>query len=466
MAEVKLTINGQTLTADSGDTILAAAARNGIHIPSLCFLKDCNEIAACRICVVEVTGMRGVVPACVTKVREGMEVQTESDRVRTARRTTLDMLCQHHRIICDQCSRYSDCEFHALCREYGISERDYNPYVMDADKDESAAHLVRDTSKCVLCQRCVAACQQQGMDIIGVFNRGWNKKIAPPKPLAETGCVGCGQCVVSCPTGALSVKDDTALLRNIIRQKRKQVVAVVAPEVGADFGTLFYEEHPEDNTGKIAALLRRLGVKRVYSAVPGQKALAAGEAAELANRQAAGDPLPMISAASPVVVNLVQKHYPQLAENLSRQGTLQAVCGDMARAAYAAETGVPESEILAVYISSDVSGKTETREGLMTLTTYELAAMFRRACVSRFTAMKVWRKQLENEALDPLPEVDGGEIAAESPSDSLAAVRKDLDAVADGSWQGNYIPGWSGARGGAPRRTSGGSLFALESKKS
>ncbi len=427
MAEVKLTINGQEITASSDDTILTAAAKNGITIPTLCFMKDCNQIAACRICVVEVTGRRGVVPSCVTKVAEGMEVQTESERIQKARRITLDMLCKNHRMICDQCSRYSDCEFHALCRRYGISERDYNPYVMDADKDESAPHLVRDTSKCVLCQRCVAACHEQGMDIIAVFNRGRNKKVAPPLPLAQTGCVGCGQCVAACPTGALSVKDDTAELRNIIRQKKKQVVAVVAPGVGEGFAKLFYEKEPEDHLGKIAAMLRKLGVQRVYPETAAKAALFAAERVELETRKETGAALPMISEMSPAVVNLVEKHYPQFKENLSGKGTLQAMCANLARKAYADERGMPMEDILAVYISNDLSGKTEQTDGLMTLTTYELAAMFRRACVSRFTAMKVWREQLADEPLDSLV----GALADESP-DSPAGVPADepLDSSA------------------------------------
>ncbi|NTV74823.1 MAG: hypothetical protein HGA66_11515 [Holophaga sp.] len=154
-------LNGMDAQAPVGSTILEAARLNDIAIPTLCYLKDKNCIAACRVCVVEVKGARGHVPSCVTVISPGMEILTDSPEVTESRRRTLDLLCANHRMDCEHCSRYSDCELHALLRQFGIDERNYNPYAMEPELDESSAHLVRDRSKCVLCRRCVAACRDQ-----------------------------------------------------------------------------------------------------------------------------------------------------------------------------------------------------------------------------------------------------------------------------------------------------------------
>lgn len=438
-------INGANYPADTNDTILETAKKNGVSIPSLCFLKDCNQIAACRMCVVEVTGMRGLPAACVTKIRDGMEIFTDTDRVKKARRTILDNLASHHRMVCDQCGRYSDCEFHALCVAYGINERDYNPYILPPEQDDSAAHLVRDYSKCLTCGRCVAACHSQGMDILSAFKRGWERKIGPAKPLALTDCVSCGQCVVSCPTGALSIRDGTAQLRNIIRQKKKHVVAILTPAATKSFPKLFYEE-AQDASGKMVSMLKKLGFERVYSSLPAQNAYLGEEIAK-------GN---VISEACPGIRNLVEKQYPELKVNLSGLGSMQTYAAILARRTYSAETGIPEADILAVYIHSCTAGKTEKIEGLYPLTTYELAFYFRRACVSRFTAMKVWREQLDGNAVfDPLPET----VEASAPT--VTGLKNAKAALED--WSGGYLkcaacPGGCDFGGGSPRRTSAESL--------
>ncbi|MCD8368657.1 MAG: 2Fe-2S iron-sulfur cluster-binding protein [Clostridiales bacterium] len=459
MESVTLTINGQTVQANSGDTILTAAAKSGIRIPSLCFLKDCNQSAACRICVVEVAGMRSLVPSCVTQVREGMEVQTESERVRKARKTTLDMLCKHHRMICDQCARYSDCEFHALCRRYGISEEDYNPYVMQANADDSATHLIRDTSKCVLCQRCVSACHAQGMDVISVLRRGWNTKISPPVPLADMNCAGCGQCVRACPTGALTIRDDTATVRDLIRQRKKTAIAVVMPPVGRTIGKLFCEETERDQSGKVVAMLKKLGFRRVYDGAACKAAFLNAEVEETKRRKASGGALPVISQVCPGVRNLVERQIPSLKGNLSGMKPLPEYCADLARTAFAEESGLPEEEILVVFINSCTAAKTLPLDGAIALTTYELAAMFRRACVSRFTARKVWEEQLEDASFDILS------LPTQTAADSgqaitgLANVKEALAQMTQGSYpepflEGYACPGSCVNGGGAPRRDS------------
>ncbi|MCD8336446.1 MAG: 2Fe-2S iron-sulfur cluster-binding protein [Lachnospiraceae bacterium] len=517
MAEVTLTINGQKIKAEDKDTILTAAAKNGIYIPSLCFLKDCNQAAACRICVVEVAGMRGLVPSCVTKVREGMEVQTENERIKKARRITLDMVCRHHRMICDRCERYSDCELHALCVRYGVNERDYNPYVMDPDKDKSSPYLIRDTSKCILCQRCVSVCREQGMDIISVLGRGREKRIAPPISLAATDCVGCGQCVRSCPTGALTICDDTEMIRNRIRQKKpdEAVIAVLMPAVGKTIGKLFYEKDEQDHTGKVVALLRKLGFDRVYSGELCQNIYLEAEKRELARRKAENGTLPMVSQACPGVEHLIRRQYPELEKHLSGIGTLQQYSTRLARTAYAEESGLSGEKIMVVCVNSCTAAKTLPAEKTVdetmqqtsgsaqmrtvngesaadqmyrNLTTYELAAMFRRACVSRFTARKVWEEQLHPDDFDPLltektilaenPQLSGmsvgesresGEESCTAEITGLANVKDVLEKIVIADTQsandtaggesedcirGYACPGGCIYGGGAPRRTS------------
>lgn len=434
-------IDGIMYTADTNDTILEAARKNGISIPSLCFMKDCNKVAACRMCVVEVTGMKALPPACVTRCREGMEIFTDSQRVRESRRMTLDQLASHHRMVCDRCSRYSDCEFHALCVDYGISERDYNPYKIIPEKDESALHLVRDYSKCLSCNRCVAACHNQEMDILSSFKRGWEKKIGPAKPLGLTDCIGCGQCVTACPTGALSIRDDTAELRNIIRQRKKHVIAILTPSTAKAFPRLFYEEE-RDCSGKLVSMLRKLGFERVYSSVPTQN--------DYISREIAMEDV--ISEACPGIRNLIEKLYPEKKSSLSGLGSLQSYSARIARRTYSAETGISEDDILAVYINSCTAGKTENVEGLRTLTTYELAGMFRRACVSRFTAMKVWREQLdENAPFDSLPEAKAVSV------ETVTGTKNAKEALRN--WNSGYLkcaacPGGCDFGGGSLRKTS------------
>ena len=258
MENIKIMLNGRAARAPAGSTILEAARFNDIAIPTLCYLKDKNCIAACRVCVVEVKGARGPVPSCVTVISPDMEILTDSPEVTESRRRTLDLLCANHRMDCEYCPRYSDCELHALFRQYGIDERDYNPYAMEPELDESAAHLVRDRSKCVLCRRCVAACRGQHMDIIGVLGRGYRTQIAPPRPLAATSCIGCGQCIASCPTGTLAERDDTQRVRNAINHGQ-HVIAAVTPYVGAELGELFEEKIGTSVKGKAIAALRRMG---------------------------------------------------------------------------------------------------------------------------------------------------------------------------------------------------------------
>jgi NADH dehydrogenase/NADH:ubiquinone oxidoreductase subunit G len=478
METISIRLNGTDARAPAGSTILEAARLNHIDIPTLCYLRDKNCIGACRVCVVEVKGARGPVPSCVTMISPGMEILTDSPEVTEARHRTLDLICANHRMDCEYCSRYSDCELHALCRRYGIDERDYNPYAMAPELDESAAHLVRDASKCLQCRRCIAACREQHMDIIAVLGRGYRTHIAPPQPLASTSCIGCGQCIAACPTGALTECDDTQKVFNAINRGR-HVIAAVTPYVAAELGELFEERIGTNVQGKAIAALRRMGFAKVFAAGVAGTAIAAAEKAELAERFKAGKRLPLLTARCPAWVTFCTGNYPEFAVHLSGLRSAPETFGALCRSAYAREAAVDMQDIFVVYIDSCTAGKRERQnEGScvdVSLTTREFAALFKRACVSRFTALKVWR-ELPDEAFDAFPdlasigsfyaggaevmesefELDGRKVKAAVVSGLAGAVRL-LQEVKSGKKRYDFIevmacPGGCLNGGGQPRQ--------------
>ena len=385
-------VNGIAVSVPKGSTILEAARYAGVEIPTLCFLKDINEIGACRICVVEATGARGLVTACVYPVSEGMEIQTNTEKVQKARKTTLELILSTHEKKCLSCVRSGDCELQKMCRDYGVEDADkYAGFRPQYELDTSAAHLVRDNNKCILCRRCVAACKQQFVSVIGANDRGIDTHIACAfeKPLNDVPCVSCGQCIVVCPTGALTEKDDTDKVWAALADPTKHVVVQTAPSIRATLGEAFGMPIGTNVEGKMVAALRRLGFDKVFDTNFGADVTIVEEANELVERVKNGGVLPMITSCSPGWVKFAEYYYPDLLPHLSSCKSPQQMFGGILKTYYAEKNGIDPKDIVSVSIMPCTAKKFEIGRddqdaaGLadvdIALTTRELARMIDRA---------------------------------------------------------------------------------------
>ena len=392
MEMVNCKINGIAVSVPKGSTILEAARAAGVTIPTLCYLKDINEIGACRICVVEATGARGLVTACVYPVAEGMEVQTNTAKVQQARRTTLELILSTHEKKCLSCVRSGDCELQKMCRDYGIEDADrYEGFRPHYELDTSTAHLVRDNNKCILCRRCVAACQQQHVAVIGANNRGFDTEIgcAFEMPLSEVACVSCGQCIVACPTGALTEKDNTQQVIDAINDPEKVVVVQTAPAVRAALGEEFGMPIGTNVEGKMVAALRRLGFDKVYDTDFGADMTIMEEANEFIDRVKNGGKLPIITSCSPGWVKFCEHYFPSLTENLSTCKSPQQMTGALIKTWFAEREGIDPNNIVSVSVMPCVAKKFEINRddedaaGVpdvdISITTRELARMIKMA---------------------------------------------------------------------------------------
>ena len=391
MEMVNCKINGIAVSVPKGSTILEAARAAGVTIPTLCYLKDINEIGACRICVGEATGARGLVTACVYPVAEGMEVQTNTAKVQQARRTTLELILSTHEKKCLSCVRSGDCELQKMCRDYGIEDADrYEGFRPHYELDTSTAHLVRDNNKCILCRRCVAACRQQYVSVIGANDRGIDTHIGTPfeKALNDVPCVSCGQCITVCPTGALTEKDDTDKVWAALADKSKHVVVQTAPSIRATLGECFGMPIGTNVEGKMVAALRRLGFAKVFDTDFAADLTIVEEANEFVDRVKNGGVLPMITSCSPGWVKFAEYYYPDQLDHLSTCKSPQQMGGAVIKTYYAEKMGIDPKDIVSVSIMPCTAKKFEVGRddqdaaGVadvdIALTTRELARMIER----------------------------------------------------------------------------------------
>ena len=393
MDMLNVKINGISVSVPKGSTILDAARLAGIEIPTLCFMKEKNEIGACRICVVEANEGRGfrIVTACVYPVSEGMEVLTNTEKIQKARKTTLELILSTHEKKCLSCVRSTNCELQKLCRDYGVDESSFEGFKPVYELDESTPHLVRDNNKCVLCRRCVAACKEQYVSVIGANNRGIDTAIGTPFEvgLSNVPCISCGQCTVVCPTGALTEKDDTDKIWEALADPTKHVVVQTAPSVRATLGECFGMPIGTNVEGKMVAALHRLGFDKVFDTNFGADLTIVEEANELVERIKNGGTLPMITSCSPGWVKFCEFYYPDMLKHLSTCKSPQQMAGAVIKTYYAEKMGIDPKDIVSVSVMPCTAKKFEigradqSAAGVpdvdIAITTRELSRMIMRA---------------------------------------------------------------------------------------
>jgi len=396
MEMINLKINGIAVSVPKGSTVLEAARAVGVEIPTLCFMKEKNEIGACRICVVEVNEGRGfrIVTACVYPVTEGMEVITNSEKVNKARRTTLELILSTHDKKCLSCVRSTNCELQKLCRDYGVDESAFGGFKPEYAIDDSTPHLVRDNNKCILCRRCVAVCNEQYVGVIGANDRGIDTNIGSPfnMELGQVPCISCGQCTAVCPTGALTEKDDTQKVWEALADPTKTVVVQTAPSIRATLGECFGMPVGTNVEGKMVAAAKRLGFDKVFDTDFAADLTIVEEANELVERIKNGGTLPMITSCSPGWVKFCEYYFPDMLSHLSTCKSPQQMAGAVIKTYWAQKEGIEAKDIVSVSVMPctakkfEIGREDQSAAGVpdvdIAITTREFARMIERAGIN------------------------------------------------------------------------------------
>ncbi len=393
MSNITLTIDNVQVVVPKGTTVLEAARQAQVRIPTLCFLKDLNEIGACRMCVVDAGG-RTLQPACVLEAGDGMVVRTNTPQVREARKVILELILSNHDKKCLSCVRSQNCELQKLSLELGVENGDeFEGKRNEYEVDDKSPSIVRDNNKCILCRRCVAACYKtQAVGVIGPVKRGFDTAIASPwdLPLNSMACIACGQCIAACPVGALREKEEAPLVWDLLADPNKHVVVQTAPAVRAGLGEEFGLPMGTNVVGKLAAALRRLGFDRVFDTDFGADLTIMEESNELVERITKGGVLPMITSCSPGWVNYCETYFPDFIPNLSSCKSPHEMTGAMIKSYYAQKKGIKPEDIAVVSVMPCTAKKFEAdREELAAVnglpdvdavvTTRELARMIKQA---------------------------------------------------------------------------------------
>lgn len=391
---VYLTINGKKIQTREGTTIIEAARENGIKIPNLCYLKDVHEFGSCRICVVEVEGAKTLMPSCMTKVSEGMVVNTNTERVRRARKVLYELLLSDHSKECLSCSRNQSCELQALGRTLGVESTRFEGERSSCSTDISVS-ITRDTSKCILCRRCITVCSEiQDIGVINAQNRGFDTVISPAMglPLGDVNCSFCGQCTVVCPVGALKETDSIQDVWGALHDKSKRVVVQTAPAIRVAIGEEFGMEAGSRVTGKLAAALHAMGFDDVFDTNFAADLTILEEGTELLTRvkdalTGGKATLPMITSCSPGWIKFIEHTYPDKLEHLSTCKSPHTMLGALIKSYYSEKIKVDPKDIYVVSVMPCTAKKCEIKREEMqnygypnvdaVLTTRELASMIK-----------------------------------------------------------------------------------------
>ena len=392
---INFKIDGIDAKAKKGTTILEAARQNGIDIPTLCFLKDINEVGDCRMCIVEVEGRKGFATSCIQKVEEGMVVKTHSPEVLEARKAILELILSNHHKDCLTCTRSGNCELQNLCIQFNIQKINYEGEMTEHKIDDKSPAIVRDFNKCILCRRCVATCKNvQEIGAIDCINRGFNSCISTTYDcsLNDVDCTFCGQCIESCPTGALKEKEYIDDVWKKLKDDESYVVVQTAPAVRVALGEEFGMPIGTNVKGKMVTALKYLGFNKVFDTNTGADLTIMEEANEFIERLTNGGTLPMITSCSPGWVRFAEKNYPELLEYLSSCKSPHQMFGAIIKSYFAQKYNVEPSKIVTVSIMPCIAKKYEASREEMevdtlrdvdyVLTTRELARMIRQANIN------------------------------------------------------------------------------------
>ena len=433
---ITLTIDGTEVKVKEGATILDAARQANIDIPTLCFLKEINEMGDCRMCIVEVEGRKGFATSCIQKAEEGMVVHTHTPAVLEARRMVLDLIISNHAKDCLTCTRSGNCELQNLAIKFNVLNIEYEGERTKHKVDDKSPAIVRDFNKCILCRRCVGACKNvQEIGAIDCINRGFESCVstAGDHSLADVDCTYCGQCIEACPTGALHEKDDTSKVWVKLKDPETYTVVQTAPAVRVALGEEFGMPIGTNVKGKMVTALKKLGFDKVFDTNTGADFTIMEEANEFINRIEDGGTLPMITSCCPAWVRFAEKNYPDQLDHLSSCKSPHQMFGAVIKSYYARKFNIDPSKIYVVSVMPCIAKKYEcTREEMeedglrdvdAVITTRELSRMIKQANIE-FNSLE------DTDFDDPMGEASGaGAIFGTTGGVMEAALRTAADTI-------------------------------------